>query len=70
MEGKVYRNIHVCLGRQLQEAESVLARDGDGTPITNSPACEQELLAENYLEVILFSSLGMKHCHSCRGEIV
>ena len=49
---KVYRNIHVGLGRQPQETESILAEDND-TPI-ECLLCGQEPLAENYLEAVLF----------------
>ena len=53
----MYRNIHVGLGRQLQEAKSILAEDDD-TPTESSPPSSQELPAENFPEVVLFSGTG------------
>ena len=41
---KVYRNTHAGLGRQLQEAESILAKEDNDIPIESSPPCAKNCL--------------------------
>ena len=59
------------MGSQLQEAEFILTEEEDNDmPIESSPPCGQELLAENYPQAVLFSGVGIKKWHGCKGEIV
>ena len=67
---EIYRNIHAGLGRQLQEVECILADDDDDVPIECSPPYGQDLPAENYNEIVLFSGLGITKWHGCMGETI
>ena len=49
--GKFHRYIHVSLGKELQEAESVLAQEDSHGPIDSSPPCGLELPENNLLKV-------------------
>ena len=42
MHGTVYRNIHLDLGKQLQEAELILAQEDSDVPMDSSPLCGKE----------------------------
>ena len=46
------KNMHVGLGRQLQEAKAILAEED--VPIDCSPPCTQELPEENVPELFFF----------------
>ena len=56
-KSSVNKHMHVGLGRQLKEAESILAEED--VPIDSSPACSQELPEENFPEVVLLAVLGV-----------
>ena len=58
--------MHVGLGRQLKEAEVILVEED--VPINCSPPCTQELPEENFPEVVLLAALGVRKCHSCKGQ--
>ena len=62
------KNIHVGLRRQLQEAEANMAEE-DG-PLDCSSPCTQELPEENFPEVVLLATLGVRKCHGCKGQII
>ena len=65
-KSSVNKNIHIGLGRQLKEAEGILAEKD--VPIDCSPPCSQELLQENFPEVVLLAALGVWKCHGCTGK--
>ena len=67
-KSSVNKNMQVGLGRQLKEAEAILAEEL--VPIDCSPPCTQELPEENFLEVVLLDALGVRKCHGCKGQIV
>ena len=56
--------MHVGLGRKLKEAKAILAEED--VPIDCSPACSQELSEENFPEVVLLATLGIRKCHCCK----
>ena len=62
----VYETKHVGLGRQLEEAEAVTAKEV--VFIDCSPLCGQELLEKNFPEVVLLSTVGVRKCWSCKGR--
>ena len=64
----VNKNIHVGLGRQLKEAEAIMAEED--VPIECSPPCTQELPEENFLEAVLLATLCVRKCHGCKGKII
>ena len=57
----ISKNMHVGLGRQLKEAKAILAEED--IPINCSPPCTQELPEENFPEVFLLATLGVRKCH-------
>ena len=59
--------MHVGLGRQLKEAEAILAKD---VAIDCSPPCTQELPDKNFPEVVLLTAFGVRKCHGCKGQIL
>ena len=56
--------MHIGLGRQLQEARSILGEENAYETINCSPPCGQELPDENFREAGLLSGLGYKSAHS------
>ena len=60
--------MHVGLGRQLQEAKAILAQED--MPIDCSPSCTQELPEENFPEVVLLATLGVRKCQGFKGQII
>ena len=60
--------MHEGLGRQLMEAKAILAEKD--VPIDCPPACTQELPEENFPEVVLLATLGVRKCHGCMGQII
>ena len=60
--------MHVGLRRLLKEATAIPA--GKDVPIDCSPPCDQELSEENFPEVVLFATLGVRKCHGCKGQII
>ena len=62
------KNMYVGLGRQLKEAKAILAEEY--VPIDCSPPCTQTLPEENFPEVILLATLGVRKCHGCKGQII
>ena len=50
--------MYVGLGRQLREAEVILAEED--VPIDCSPPCTHELPEENFLEIVLLAALGLR----------
>ena len=64
----VNKNMHVGLGRQLKEAKAILAQED--VLIDCSPPCTQEPPKENFLEVVLLDTLGVRKCYSCKGQII
>ena len=62
------KNIRIGLGRQLKEAEAILAEED--VPFDCSPPCSQELPQENLPEVVLLAALGVRKCHGCKGQIL
>ena len=62
------KNMHECLGRQLKEAEAILAEED--IPNDCPPLCSQELPQEDFPEVVLLAALGVRKCHSCKGQIL
>ena len=48
---KVYRNIHLGLGKELQQAELILTQEDSDVPIHDSPPSGKELSKEHFLEV-------------------
>ena len=67
--GNVYKIMHVCLGRQLQEAKLILADENADAPIDCSPPCGQEPPQKNFPEVIILAGLGVGKCHGCGGNL-
>ena len=57
--GRVYRNIHLGLGKQFQEATLILAEEDCDVPIDLSPLCGQEPPEKNFPEVVVLSGLGI-----------
>ena len=55
----VYKIMHVGLGRQLQEGESVIGEEHADATTGCSPTCGQALPGENFPEVIL-AGLGVR----------
>ena len=53
-KSSVNKNIHIGLGRQLKEAEAILAEEA--VPLDCSPPCSQELPQENFPEVVLLAT--------------
>ena len=49
--------MHVGLGRQPQEAKSILAEENADVPIDCSPSCGQGPPEENFLKVVLWFRL-------------
>ena len=39
-------------------------------PTDCSPSCTQELHEENFSEVVLLGSSGIRKCHGCKGQII
>ena len=68
-EERVYRNIHVGLGRQLHEAELILALENADVPIDSSPPFGKELPKEKFLKVVVLAGLSLRKCHGWKGEI-
>ena len=68
MRANVYETMYVGLRRQYKEAKAILAEED--VPIAFSPLCSQELPEENFPEVVLLVALGVRKCHSCKGEII
>ena len=66
---KVYRNMQVGLGRQLQELTLVIAEENGDAPLDSSPPCGQELPKERFPEVFILAGLGVRRYHRCKGEI-
>ena len=64
----VYNTMHIGLGRQLKEAEALLAEED--VTIYCSPPCSQELPEENFTEVVLLAALGIRKCYGGKGEII
>ena len=64
----VNKNMHVGLGKQLKEAKAVLAEED--VPIDCSPPCTQEFPEENFSEVVLLATFGVRKCHGCKGQII
>ena len=64
----VYKTMYVGLGRQLKEAEAILAGENADAPIDCSPPCGQEPPKENFLEIVFLAALGIRDCHSCEGD--
>ena len=62
------KNFHIGLGRQLKEAEAILAEED--VPIDCSPPCSHELPQENFLEIVFLAALGVRKCHCCKGQIL
>ena len=60
--------MHVGLGKQLWEAKAILAEEH--VPIECSPPYAQDLTAENFSEVVLLATLGVRKCHGCKGQII
>ena len=60
--------MHVGLGRQLKEAKAILAEED--VPIDCCPPCTQELPKENFPEVVLLATLGVRKCCGCKGQIM
>ena len=60
--------MHVDLGRQLKDVKAIIAK-GD-TLIDCSSPCSQELHEENFLGVVLLSTLGVRKCQGCNGEMI
>ena len=60
------KNMHVGLGRQLKEAKAILTEED--LPIDCSPPCTQELPEENFPEVVLLATLGIRKCHGCKSK--
>ena len=65
---KIYRNMHLGLGRQLQEASSIIAKENADSPINCSSPCAQEPPEEDFPEVVLLAGLDWRKCHGCKGE--
>ena len=64
----VFKAMHVGLGRQLKEAEAILAEED--TPIDCSHPCNQELLQKKFPEVVPLAAFGVRKCQGCKGEII
>ena len=60
--------MHVGLQRQLKEAKAFLAQED--VPVGCSPPCTQELPEVNFPEVVFLVALGVRKCHSCKGQIL
>ena len=60
--------MHVGLGRQLKEAEAILAEED--VPTDCSPPCIKEMPEENFAEVVLLAALGVRKCNGCKGQII
>ena len=52
--------MHVGLGKQQQDTESVLAEGDSDAAINSSPPCGQESPEEHFPEVVIFYGLGIK----------
>ena len=66
MKSSVKKNIHIGLGHKINEAEAILAEK----EIDFSPPCSQVVPQENFLEVVLMATLGIRGCHGCNGPIL
>ena len=64
----VNKTMHVGLGRQLKEAKVILTEED--APSDCFPPCRQELPKGNFLEVVLLAALGVRKCHSCKGQLI
>ena len=62
------KHLPVGLGRQLNKAEAILAEED--VPIDCFPPCTQELPEENFPEVVVLATLGVRKCHGCKGQII
>ena len=67
-KSSVNKNMHIGLARQLNESEAVLAEEN--VQIDCSPPYTQELPEENFPEVVLLSTLGVRKYHGCKGQIM
>ena len=67
-KASVNKNMHVGPGRQLKKAEAILA--DEDVSINYSPPCTQEIPEENFPEVVLLATLGVRNCHGCKGQIM
>ena len=66
--GKVYRNIHLGLVKQLQETELILAHEDSDVPIYSSPSCGEEAPKENSPEVVVLSRLDIRKWNRYKGK--
>ena len=62
-------NLHIGLGRQLWEAQSILNDDNDNTPIEYSPPHGQEPPAESYPEVVLILAWIEKNAMAVKEKL-
>ena len=60
--------MYAGLGRQIKEAKAILAEED--VPMDCSPPCTQELSEENFPEVVLLATLGVRKCYGCKGQII
>ena len=60
------KNIHIGIAHQIKAAEAILAEK----EIDCSPPYSQELSQENFPEVVLMATLGIRRCHGCKREIL
>ena len=63
----VNKNMHV--GLEAIKRSQIYSTEED-VPIDYSPLCTQELAEENFPEVALLATLGVRKCHCCKGEII
>ena len=66
----LYKTMHVGLGKQLKEANAILTEENTDEPFDCCPPCSQELPKETFPEVVLLAALGVRKCHSCKGDIL
>ena len=64
----VYKTMHVCLGRQLQDAESILGDENADVLIDCFLPWCQEPSDDNFPEVVLPAGFGVRNCHGCKGK--
>ena len=62
----VKKTSHIGLAHQIRVAEAILAEK----EINCSPPCSQGPPKDNAPEDVLMAALGIRRCHSCKGEIL